>query len=351
VVSRILRDVPQPIWVVDAAGRISFANPAAVTALGYRDQAEFLGKESHATVHYQPPGRPAGDGCVLLAPGLTGHAAHGEDEFFVRRDGSLFPIAWWSSPIDLPSGRGVVVAFTDITERQRVESAARERDAATIRAAEAHAAQRRIMERTVEVRRRVARDLHDGAQQRLVALLLHLELARAEPASDDSQLRTLLDGAVAEAQGAIDDLRELAAGLHPSTLERFGLTAAIQGLADRMPLASRIESSLTRRLSSSVEASAYFAVAEAMTNAVKHAQASGVTISVRLADDLLDVEVSDDGIGGAVVGAGSGLAGLADRIGAHHGTVDVTSPHGEGTTVRIRIPLDAEDRRGLHREV
>jgi pimeloyl-ACP methyl ester carboxylesterase len=168
----------------------------------------------------------------------------------------LFPIAWWSSPIDLPSGRGVVVAFTDITERQRVESAARERDAATIRAAEAHAAQRRIMERTVEVRRRVARDLHDGAQQRLVALLLHLELARAEPASDDSQLRTLLDGAVAEAQGAIDDLRELAAGLHPSTLERFGLTAAIQGLADRMPLASRIESSLTRRLSSSVEASA-----------------------------------------------------------------------------------------------
>jgi PAS domain S-box-containing protein len=123
VVSRILRDVPQPIWVVDAAGRISFANPAAVTALGYSDQAEFLGKESHATVHYQPPGRPAGDGCVLLAPRLTGHAAHGEDEFFVRRDGSLFPIAWWSSPIDLPSGRGVVVAFTDITERREAQEA------------------------------------------------------------------------------------------------------------------------------------------------------------------------------------------------------------------------------------
>jgi PAS fold len=86
VVSRILRDVPQPIWVVDAAGRISFANPAAVT----------------------------------LAPGLTGHAAHGEDGFFVRRNGSLFPIAWWSSPIDLPSGRGVVVAFTDPRRRPSV---------------------------------------------------------------------------------------------------------------------------------------------------------------------------------------------------------------------------------------
>ncbi|OLT12386.1 hypothetical protein BJF78_04065 [Pseudonocardia sp. CNS-139] len=271
-------------------------------------------------------------------------AAHGEDESFVRRDGSRFPIAWWSSPIDLPSGRGVVIAFTDVTERRRAERAARDRDVATIRAAEAKAAQRRIMEQTTQIRRQIARDLHDGAQQRLVALMVSLEFARTESGPAGSELRALLDSAVAETQGAIDDLRELAAGLHPPTLQRYGLTAALQGLADRMPLPSRIESGLTRRLSASVEASAYFAVAEAMTNAVKHAQASCVTISVGQAGDALDVTVADDGIGGARIGAGSGLVGLVDRIGAHDGTVGVESPPGGGTTVRIHIPLDPQDR-------
>ena len=341
VVSRILRDVPQPIWVVDADGRITFANPAAVAALGYQDNREFLGKPSHTTIHYCPPDRPAGDeNCALLAPARTGRAAHGEREHFIRLDGSLFPIAWWSSPIDLPTGRGVVLAFTDITERRRAEQAARERDAATVRAAEAKAAQRRIMEQTTEIRRQIARNLHDGAQQRLVALMVSLELARGELAPGDSDLRLFLDSTVTETQSAIDELRELVAGLHPPTLQRYGLMAAIQGLADRMPIPSRITSNLGKRLSESVEASAYYAVAEAMANAVKHARANRVTISVEFDGKALDISVTDDGIGGARVGAGSGLVGLLDRIGAHDGTVEVDSPRGGGTTVRITIPVD-----------
>jgi PAS domain S-box-containing protein len=342
VISRILQDVPQPIWVVDSEGRITFANPAAVAALGYEDNSEFLGKPSHSTVHYRPPDRPGGDeNCVLLAPARTGRAAHGEAECFVRRDGSLFPIAWWSSPIELPSGRGVVLAFTDITERRRAEQTARERDAATIRAAEAKAAQCRIMERTTQIRRQIARNLHDGAQQRLVALMVSLELARSELTPGDSDLRVFLDGAVIETQSAIDELREFVAGLHPPTLQCYGLMAAIQCLADRMPIPSRITSNLGRlRLSESVETSAYYAVAEVMANAVKHAQASCVTVSVELDRTALEIEVTDDGIGGARSDTGSGLIGLVDRIGAHDGTVEVDSPCGRGTTVRVTIPVD-----------
>ncbi|GAA1223994.1 PAS domain-containing sensor histidine kinase [Pseudonocardia alaniniphila] len=342
VVSRILRDVPQPIWVVDADGHITFANPSAVAALGYEDNSEFLGKPSHSTVHYSPPDRPGGDeNCVLLAPARTGRAAHGEAESFIRRDGSLFPIAWWSSPIDLPTGRGVVLAFTDITQRRRAEQTARERDAATIRATEAKAAQRRIMEQTTEIRRQIARNLHDGAQQRLVALMVGLELARSELAPGDSDLRVFLDGAVTETQCAIDELREFVAGLHPPTLHCYGLMAAIQGLADRMPIPSRITSNLgKRRLPESVEASAYYAVAEAMANAVKHARANCVTVSVEFDGTALDISVTDNGIGGARIGAGSGLIGLVDRIGAHDGTIDVDAARGGGTTVRIAIPVD-----------
>jgi PAS domain S-box-containing protein len=350
VVFRILRDVPQSIWVVDAGGRITFANPSAVAALGYEDNSEFLGKPSHRTVHYCPPDRPGGDeNCALLAPARTGRAAHGEEECFIRRDGSLFPIAWWASPIDLPTGRGVVLAFTDITERRRAEQAARERDAATIRTAEAKAAQRRIMEQTTKIRRQIARNLHDGAQQRLVALMVSLELARGGLDPRDSDLRAILDRSVTETQSAIDELRELVAGLHPPTLQCYGLMAAIQGLAARMPIPSRITSNLEKRLPESVEASAYYSVAEAMANAVKHARANCVTVSMEFDGKTLDIRVSDNGIGGALVGAGSGLVGLVDRIGAHEGTVEVDSPCGRGTTVGITIPVDSRGARRRHR--
>ncbi len=340
--ARILDDAPQPVWVVDEDGLIVFANPAAVTTLGYDDPAELYLKPSHATVHHRrPDGSPYAEGdCPMLAPRQSGETVHGEDEWFVRRDGSMFPIAWWSAPIAMPNGNGAVLAFSDISERRAAEQAARERDAAEIRAAEARAAQRRIVENSATVRREVARDLHDGAQQRLVTMLISLQIAREELEIDPAEARRLLDDAVGHAHAAIDELRELAAGLHPPVLAHRGLVVAVEELAARAVLPVAVTGSLSRRLPEAVEINAYFFVSEALTNTVKHANAARAAVAIEADDVVLSVEVRDDGIGGAGVdGAGSGLAGLADRVRALGGRMDVTSPPGRGTTVRAEIPV------------
>ena len=185
LLARILERVPQPVWVVDHPGFIVFANPAACSALGYRDPGELRGRPSHATVHYKrPDGTPFPEAeCPMLGPRETGETVHSDDDWLVRRDGSMFPIAWWSAPIDMPGGRGAVLAFTDVTERLASEKAIRERDAAEIRAAESQAAQRRILESATAARHQLACDLHDGAQQRLVTLLLDLKMARDSDSS------------------------------------------------------------------------------------------------------------------------------------------------------------------------
>jgi PAS domain S-box-containing protein len=340
--ARILDDAPQPVWVVDEQGLIVFANPAAVTTLGYDDPAELHLKPSHATVHYRrPDGSPyPQDECPMLTPRQTGETVHGEDEWFIRRDGSMFPIAWWSAPIAMPDGNGAVLAFTDISERRAAEQALRERDAAEIRAAESRAAGRRVVENAAAVRRQVAHDLHDGAQQRLVTILISLQIAREEIGVDPAEAHRLLDDAVGHAQAAIDELRELAAGLHPPVLAHRGLVVAVEELAARAVLPVAVTGSLPRRLPEAVEINAYFFVAEALTNTVKHARAAHAAVAIGIDDAVLSVEVRDDGIGGAAVdGSGSGLAGLADRVGALGGRMDVVSRPGRGTTVRAEIPV------------
>ena len=139
--ARILDGAPQPVWVVDEEGLIVFSNPAAVEALGYDDSSELYRRPSHDTVHYQrADGSPyPQDECPMLTPSRTGETVHGEDEWFTRRDGSMFPIAWWSAPIAVAGGTGAVLAFSDISERRAAEQAVRERDAAEIRAAESRA--------------------------------------------------------------------------------------------------------------------------------------------------------------------------------------------------------------------
>lgn len=339
--ARILDGVPQPVWVIDEGGFIFFANPAAVAVLGYDELGDLRGKQSHETVHYKrPDGSPyPASECPMLRSRASGKKMHSEDEWFVRRDGSMFPIAWWSAPVELTTGHGAVLAFTDITEQRAAQEAIRERDAAEIRAAESRAAQRRIVEDAITTRRRMARDLHDGAQQCLVSLLIELRQARTALAAGQN-IDKLLDGAIRDAQAAIDEVRELSMGIHPAVLSMSGLMPAIKALAGRVTLPVTITGALEARLPEAIEVSAYFIVAEALTNAIKHARASRVTVAVGIADSRLRVEICDDGVGGATLGGdGGGLAGLMDRVRALDGRLIMKSPSGAGTTLRAEIPL------------
>jgi signal transduction histidine kinase len=229
---------------------------------------------------------------------------------------------------------------------EAVSSAARlaienERLTAQVRAQleEVRVSRARIVEATDEGRRRVERDLHDGAQQRLVALAMRLEQARA---STEGSAR-LIDETTAELREAIAEVRGLARGLYPPILTEAGLAAAVESLAERasIPVEVRIPDT---RFPPAVEVTAYFVVAEALTNTSRHAGATTAHVVGSVADGALSVTIADDGRGGADPGRGSGLRGLADRVAASDGSLDVSSAPGRGTTVRVRLPLDGGDR-------
>ena len=201
------------------------------------------------------------------------------------------------------------------------------------------ASRARILKAGDEERRRLGRDLHDGAQQQLVSAVISLQLAQKRW-PDRGRARQLVDDALEHAQAAIGDLRELAAGIHPSVLTDRGLHAALETLGSRAPVPVELVTQLPDRLPMSVETTAYFLVAEALTNVGKYARASRASVTVRVAGEELDIEVLDDGVGGANPAAGSGLRGLADRVAALQGTLDVTSPPGRGTRIHARIALN-----------
>ena len=201
------------------------------------------------------------------------------------------------------------------------------------------ASRARILKAGDEERRRLGRDLHDGAQQQLVSAVISLQLAQKRW-QDRGRARQLVDDALEHAQAAIGDLRELAAGIHPSVLTDRGLHAALETLGSRAPVPVELVTQLPDRLPMSVETTAYFLVAEALTNVGKYARASRASVTVRVAGDELDIEVLDDGVGGANPAAGSGLRGLADRVAALQGTLDVASPPGRGTRIHARIALN-----------
>jgi len=186
-------------------------------------------------------------------------------------------------------------------------------------------------------RRRLERDLHDGAQSRFAGVALHLRLAR-RTAPPDSELARMLDEAIGELSSGIEELRELARGIHPAVLTQRGLEAALQSLASRAPLPVDVRVELEGRLPAAIETAAYFAVSEALANVVKHADAGLVAVDVRIVRGRLVIDVSDDGHGGASAAGGSGLSGLADRVGALDGRIAIDSPPGAGTTVHVEIP-------------
>ena len=206
---------------------------------------------------------------------------------------------------------------------------------------EVRASRARLVVAAEEERRRVERDLHDGAQQRLVGVTIALQQAR-QTATNTGAAPELQDGLAAvadELQSAIRDLRELARGIHPALLEDEGLPAAIAALARRAGVAVELQIDVPRRLPPHIEATAYFTVAEALTNAARHAEASRAIVSVRDAADRLELRVQDDGVGGADPSHGSGLSGLADRLAAVDGRLAIESPVGGGTTIVAEVPL------------
>jgi signal transduction histidine kinase len=199
----------------------------------------------------------------------------------------------------------------------------------------------RIVEATDAARKRIERDLHDGAQQQLVALALELRLLRSK-LGDEGDVAPLVDGISDRLSSALAELRELARGIHPSILTDRGLKPAISSLADRSPVPVEADVAIENRLPEPIEAAAYFLVAEALTNVAKYAQASEVIVDVRPDNGAVLVDVADDGVGGAVVGAGSGLRGLHDRVAAVDGELTIDSPPGGGTRLRARIPMEED---------
>ncbi|HEY4096460.1 MAG TPA: sensor domain-containing protein [Baekduia sp.] len=197
----------------------------------------------------------------------------------------------------------------------------------------------RIVEATDAARRRIERDLHDGAQQQLVALALELRILRGR-AGERTDLLPLVDGLSERLSSALAELRELARGIHPTILSDQGLAPAIGALAGRTPVAVEVVVEVPQRLSEPVEAAAYFVVAEALTNVVKYAQASCVDVAVRQENGAVLVDVADDGVGGVDVAAGSGLRGLQDRLAAVDGELAIDSPVGAGTRLSARIPTE-----------
>ena len=196
----------------------------------------------------------------------------------------------------------------------------------------------RLVEAGDAERRRLERNLHDGAQQRLQALSVTMRLAQARLSEDPGAAHALLDTAVDELTAALAELRELARGIHPAVLASRGLAAALREVVQRAPLPVEIEAIPETRLPESAEVAAYYLVSEALANVAKHSRASRAKVAITRAGDGAIVEVTDDGIGGADVSRGSGLRGLEDRIGALGGTLAVDSRPGAGTTIRAAIP-------------
>ena len=338
----ILASVAQPVWVIDHEGRFRYANPAAVAAVGYDDFSELEGRPGHETVHYKyPDGTPfPAEDCPLTNARLTGGTYKEHESWLVRKDGSILRIAYSTAPFDLPEGRGSVTAFTDIEAHLEAEQAARERDVAAARAAEADAARRRTIEAADAARAQVTRDLHDGAQQQFVTALLNFQLAARKAPSDPEAAARFRETGVALTKAGVEELRELAAGIHPGILTDRGLGPAVEALSQRAPVPVSVVQALDRRLPTPVEASVYFFISEALTNIVKHAHAEEAWVRIGTEDGSLVVVVADDGIGGATATpSGIGLPGLADRVAALDGELTVVSPPGEGTTLRAVIPL------------
>jgi signal transduction histidine kinase len=251
----------------------------------------------------------------------------------VHMGGRLWGVLAAASTSDDPLPRGIeqrLCDFADLIAQALANADAYEKLAAS---------RARVVEVGDAERRRLERNLHDGAQQRLVSVALGLSMVSAKLESDPKSARELLATAQTDLVRGLEELRELARGIHPVVLTERGLGPALDALAARAPLPVDVTGVPDERLAAPVEAAAYYVVAESITNVAKYAHASSATVSIGHANGTATVTVSDDGIGGADPAGGSGLRGLAARVEALNGRLDVDSPPGGGTRIRAEIPL------------
>jgi signal transduction histidine kinase len=357
-VSQVSRDIPNALFVLVlpffAAVPFAFmigllrthlSREAAVTGLLERLReppvhggalrqllADALGDPSLELAYWLPSESRYVDpsGKALDVPGPGSHRFVREVERDGRPIGALIcdPALADQTPLVDAVGAAATLAL----ENERLEAELR------ARVAELHSSRARIVAAGYEERRQVERDLHDGAQQRLMALNMNLRLARGKIDSDPALAGELLDEAMKELSEATSELRELARGIHPAVLSDRGLAAALSGLAGRSPVPVEIVETPAERLPAPVESTTYFVIAEALTNVARYSQAGNATVRVARENGVVEIEVSDDGVGGANPAAGTGLRGLGDRVAALDGAFKVSSPAGEGTTVRASIP-------------
>jgi signal transduction histidine kinase len=254
----------------------------------------------------------------------------------VRVDGRLWGVTFVASTREEPLPADTEARLTGFTEL--VATAMANADSR----AQLTASRARIVAAADATRRRIERDLHDGTQQRLVSLGLELRMARATVPAELPELRTQISQIADELTGAVDELREIARGIHPAILSEGGLGPALRTLARRVPIPVEVDIRTDTRPADRIEVAAYYVASEALTNTTKHAHASTAHITVEQRDTQLHLSISDDGDGGADPTRGTGLIGLRDRVQALGGTIEVSSPPGAGTTILVQLPLQPE---------
>jgi PAS domain S-box-containing protein len=306
---------------MDAQGHVIGWNNAAETIFGY-PASEATGREM-AELIVPPRLRDAHRrGLARFLETRRGQVLdHRLELTGMRSDGTEFPVELTITRISLPGAPTFTGYLRDITDRVTADQ-------------ELRASRARLVEVADAERKRIQRNLHDGAQQRLTSVLLRLGMLRASSGPD----YRLLDEAIDELAAGLDEIRVLASGLHPAVLTERGLTAALEALALQSPVPVELETIPDRRLPEQIEAAAYYVVAEALANVQKHAGARCVLVRVGTEDDRVEVAVMDDGAGGADED-GRGLRGLADRVESLGGTLTLESPAGGGTRLRAAIPL------------